>query len=411
MALDRTPSQPHPDTSNKKPNNQPNSDAEKPRLIGIDPGDSEVNTSAVPPDTEAMKKWLKDSAWPQPKWLKNMKSEQPKISGFEGYYISSLRARYLGLEGDFRSAYNNFFGTKYMDLVSAKFIISYLQTSRELLEQDDCDVNNVITMLNLADQSMVAIYPPHYAKAQASGIASELKGMPDAASQSWGIYLEKELCNPEQTLGGLRAALEKTKKAINEANQGSIVTTGLQIERLSLARKWSWYVLGLSLILLPFVIKIDNEMWKDTQLIKNLGIDARAFPWILMFTAAAFGAVGAFFSNLLSIQNTKTKLTDFQESLKNSLLKINIGALAAMILFSFLTWQIIPGVALTNAGSVTFLAFLAGFSERFFLDLLNINSDTVAPRPAPADVASPSANTEGWGNPVENENVVEEKIN
>jgi hypothetical protein len=130
-------------------------------------------------------------------------------------------------------------------------------------------------------------------------------------------------------------------------------------------------------------------------MMKAMAIDAKAFPWILMFTAGAFGAVGAFFSNLLSIQNTKTKLTDFQESLKNSLLKLNIGALAAMILFTFLTWQIIPGVELKNAGSLVFLAFIAGFSERFFLNLLSINSDTVAPRPAPADIAQPPANTEG----------------
>lgn len=410
MALDRTPSPLNPDTSNKKTISQPHPDTTNPRLIGIDPDDPNANASAVPPDDEEMKKWLKDEAWPQPKWLKQTKSEKTKNLGFEGYYLNSLRARYLRLEGDFKSAYNNYFGTPYMDLVSAKLIISYLQTSRKSLEHEDCDVVDVITMLDLADQSMVWIYPPHYAKAQASGMASELKGMPDAANQAWGIYLEKEMCREGQTLGGLRAALDKTKQAINEAKQGSIISTGLQIERLSLARKWSWYVLGISLILLPFVIKIDPKLWEEAQLIKSLPVDTRAFPWILMFTAAAFGAVGAFFSNLMSIQNTTTKLTDFQESLKNSLLKLNIGALAAMILFSFLTWQIIPGVKLDNAGSVTFLTFLAGFSERFFLNLLNINSDTVAPRPAPADTAlppAPPASTEG----VENANVNTEPIN
>jgi hypothetical protein len=395
MGIDkRTGTQPNPDTTNQ-------------RIIGLDPDDPNANKSAVPPDDEEMKKWLKDTAWPQPKWLKHTKSEKPKNIGFEMFYINSLRARYLRMEGDFRSAYNNFYGTPYMDLVAAKLIIGYLQTSKVSLESEDCDVTDVITMLDLADQSMVWIYPPHYAKAQASGIASDLKGMPDAANQAWGIYLEKEMCREGQTLGGLRAALDKTKQAINEAKQGSIISTGLQIERLSLARKWSWYVLGISLILLPFVIKIDGELWKEAQLIKSLPVDARAFPWILMFTAAAFGAVGAFFSNLLSIQNTKTKLTDFQESLKNSLLKLNIGALAAMILFSFLTWQIIPGVELKNAGSLTFLAFLAGFSERFFLNLLNINSDTVAPRPAPADTALPPANPVGEST----ENVNAEKVN
>ncbi len=395
MGVDKNPNPQNPTPTNPTPHNPTSHDstahdstAKDKRAIFVDPDDPLVKASAEPPKDTEMRKWLKDEAWKQPKWLKNTKSERPKSVGFESFYLNSLRARYVHLEGDFRTAYNNFYGTPYMDLVSAKLIINYLQTSKECLENDDCDVTNIITMLDLTDQSMVAIYPPHHAKAQASGLASELKGQTDPATQAWGIYLEKELCRDGQTLGGIRAALMKTKEAINEAKQGSIISTGLQIERLTLARKWSWYVLGLSLVLLPFVLKIDAKLWEDAQLMKAMAIDAKAFPWILMFTAGAFGAVGAFFSNLLSIQNTKTKLTDFQESLKNSLLKLNIGALAAMIMFTFLTWQIIPGVTLVNAGSLIFLAFIAGFSERFFLNLLNIDNETIAPRPAPADIAA-----------------------
>ena len=80
-------------------------------------------------------------------------------------------------------------------------------------------------------------------------------------------------------------------------------------------------------------------------------------------------------------------LSDFQENLKSSQLKLNIGALAALILFVFMSWQIIPGIDVKNAGTFIFLAFVAGFSEKFFLNLLNIdeNSD-IAPRPAPAEL-------------------------
>ena len=392
MGVDKKPSPVNPDTSN----NQDDSTAQ--RIISFDPEGLPIQTVVIPADHE-MRKWLRDDSWPQLEWLKPSKANKGKVKGFENYYINSLRSRYLKLEGDFRSVFNNYFNSTYMDFVAAKLIIGYLQMSRESLEHKDCDVTNVITMLDLADQSMVALYPPHYAKAQMSGMASELKGSPDPATQAWGIYLEKELIKDGQTLGGLRAALDKTKEAINAAKQGSIISTGLQIERLGLARKWSWYVLGICLIFLPFVIKIDAKFWEDAQLFKSMPISTVAFPWILMITAGAFGAVGAFFSNLLSIQKTRSQLTDFQESLKNNLLKLNIGALAAMIMFSFLTWQIIPGVELKNAGSLIFLAFIAGFSERYFLDLLSIKDNDIAPRPAPADVvAAPLSSTEGVGN-------------
>jgi hypothetical protein len=57
-------------------------------------------------------------------------------------------------------------------------------------------------------------------------------------------------------------------------------------------------------------------------------------------------------------------------------------------MFIFLSWQIIPGIELKNAGSFLFLAFIAGFSERYFLRLLNIEDEGATPMPAkPAPVA------------------------
>ena len=362
----------------KKPSH-PEGDNKNVRAIGIDPDDIHAMTTLAP-QNEEMAKWLDDKMWKQPKWLKRTNAEKPKNLGYQGFYLNSLRARYLKLEGNFKTAYNNFYNTPYMDLVTARLIINYLQTSREALEDDDCDVNDVITMLDMTDQSMVWIYPPHYAKAQAMGLAAELKGQGIA----WGNYLESEVLKEGQTLGGIRAALDKTKEALNEAKQGAIISTGLQIERLNMARKWSWYVLGASIVFLPMVINYDDSFWAKSILSKFLP-DIR--PWVVTLCVAIFGAGGAFFSSLMSVRTTKTVLTDYQENLKNNQLKLNIGALAAMILFSFLSWQIVPGITLTNGGSVIFLAFIAGFSERFFLNLLNINGEDVAPRPAPEPIA------------------------
>ncbi len=373
----------------KKPG-QPEGEDKNVRAIGIDPDDPlmqaspAVLSSAVASANSEMDKWHDEKAWKQPKWLKQTASEKSKNLGYQGYYLNSLRARYLRLEGDFRTAYSNFYNTPYMDLVTARRIISFLQTSREALEDDDCDVNDVITMLDMTDQYMVWIYPPHYAKAQAFGLAADLKGQ----NNPWGEFLEREASREGQTLGGMRAALDKTKEALNEAKQMSIISTGLQIERLNTASKWSWYVLIASLVFLPLVVKTDSTVWNDTLLNKFL---PELRPWFAIICAAVFGAGGAFLSSLMAVQRTRTALTDYQENMKNNQLKLNIGALAAIIVFVFLSWDIIPGVKMQNAGSLVFLAFIAGFSERFFLNLLNINNDEIAPRPAPAPIATPPA--------------------
>ncbi len=375
MSISKKPSLPEDDNSNK-------------RAIGINPDDLIVTESAVKP-TEDMTKWLEEKSWKQPLWLKRSKTDKAATLGFQGYYLNNLRARYLRLEGDFRTAFNNFYGTKYMDLVTSRRIIGFLQTAREALENDDCDVNDVITMLDLTDQYMVWIYPPHYAKAQAYGLAAELKGQDNPQSNAWGEYLRCQIELPNQDLGGLRAALDKTKEAINEAKQAAMISTGLQIERLNIVRKWSLIVLGVSLAFLPMVINFDSALWEKTILYKFM---PEFRPWVVSFAVAIFGAGGAFFSSLRNVQTTRSVLSDFQENLKSNQLKIYIGALAALILFAFMSWQIIPGIDVKNAGTFIFLAFVAGFSERFFLNLLNINEGSdIAPRPAPADITTRAA--------------------
>ena len=107
---------------------------------------------------------------------------------------------------------------------------------------------------------------------------------------------------------------------------------------------------------------------------------------------AIFGIGGAFFSSLMQVRSSRSNLSDFQEKQKDSQLKLAVGAIAALIMFIFLSWQIIPGVELKNAGSLLFLAFVAGFSERYFLRILNIEDEGSTPlpaKPAPVSVERP----------------------
>jgi hypothetical protein len=51
-------------------------------------------------------------------------------------------------------------------------------------------------------------------------------------------------------------------------------------------------------------------------------------------------------------------------------LKPLVGAVAALTLYFFLTWQVLTGVQVTSGGTILLVAFLAGFSERYFLRIL-----------------------------------------
>jgi hypothetical protein len=49
--------------------------------------------------------------------------------------------------------------------------------------------------------------------------------------------------------------------------------------------------------------------------------------------------------------------------------------MAAMILFVFISWNVIPGIVFTNLGGILFVSFLAGFSESFFLKKLGVDDE------------------------------------
>ena len=364
--------------------NPTSTNAEKEGFIS---GDG-INYAITP--SQDMTVWQDAAAWPQPKWLSQSRGQKAKEkTGYRTYYFNSLRSRYLELEADFRTCYNNFYHSRYMDLNTAQIVIGYLQNAKKALESGDGDIYDIVTMLNLADQGMVGLYPPHVAKARAEGLGAELKSQ----GSPWGDYLLTEADKPFQTLGGLRAALDKTKSAVNEAAQAQLIETSLQIERLRTAWMWSLIVLGVALAFLPMMVNYDDTYWTKTVIDKVQNPYWR--PWYVAGCMAIFGVGGAFFSSLMRVQDKKyrTTLKDFQEKQKESQLKFAVGAIAALIMFIFLSWQVVPGISVTNAGSYLFFAFFAGFSERYLLRIFQADDENATPlpgKPAPVVVDRPS---------------------
>ena len=422
MAAGKRPATPETPEENVKVDN---------RFIG---GGGDINIGAITETaplkvtpSEDMTVWQNADKWKTPQWLDQKRGEKPKEkNSYHTYYVNMLRTRYLVLEGDFRTVYNNFYHSDYMDLNTAKLIIGYLQSAKKALESEDADINDVTTILNLADQGMVWLYPPHVAKERAIGLGANLQ----AQGSAWGSYLVGEATNATQTLGGLRAALDATKEAVNKASQDALITNGLQIERLRTARNWSVLMLIGALIFLPFLINFDADsakMWNETAIgkiamktttftvvdstkiselnptgiISGVNIDksnknnSYLISLLLMLCIAVIGAGGAFFSSLMQVRNPnlRANLSDFQEKQSDSQLKITVGAITAMILFVFLTWQILPGIEIKNVGSFLFLAFLSGFSERYFLNILHVDNQgdnmLLPQKPAPAAVLRP----------------------
>ncbi len=372
------------------------------RAIGLDTADLPLDIVS-----EDLSKWLKESAWHQPKWLTNRNGFGKMLDkNFDEYVMNSLRWRYTRLEGDFRTVFNNYYNTQYVDKVTARRIIAFLESAREALEMDNCDSLDVSNLLDMADQYMVWLYPPHVANAQSAALASQLK----AQNNSWGNYLEGEINRSGQTLGGLRAALDKVKQVQNDENQTIQVNNGLQIERLEMLIKWGIIVLIIMLAGLPLTMKTDAVIFKETILQNMIGVK----QWIGMLTIGIIGAVGAFLSGLLQVRRTRVTIGEFKESVIQFKLRPVVGAMFAMFIAALLTWDVISGIEIKNAGAFILIAFLCGFSERYFLNLLKIddqgNSSAVPAAPVVASAGGQTVVTKQEGDNVEPANVNDRKL-
>jgi hypothetical protein len=89
---------------------------------------------------------------------------------------------------------------------------------------------------------------------------------------------------------------------------------------------------------------------------------------------AIIGGAGGFLSGLLQVRSSKTTLASYEESIILLQLRPIFGAFAALISTMLLSWGVFEGILSNNVGAFVLVAFLSGFSERYFLNLLKIET-------------------------------------
>lgn len=412
---------------------------------GIENTKNGGNNPPKPPKGEDLSAWLKEDAWPTPNWLKPQaealdkenngfaayfkKKWRKKDKDFGEYVKNKLRWQYMRLENDFRTALNNFYDSKYFDRVIARRIISFLNMAREALDSKNCDSLDVSNLLNMADQYMVWLYPPHVAQAQAKAMSDELQ----KNKHPLGELLKADLALDTYSNSGLdkvRAALDKIKDTLNQENQSKQIDDGLQIERLEMLVRWGRWILLILILGVPALFNkgISDEMKaigknaqdittgaKDIQtmaanlkdsvgtgiMTKAQEINAKAQelasktgdkaqdvhvfketalfdhfhgtqPWAVMIIIALIGAVGAFLSGLMRVRDSSTTITSYKKSIIQFHLRPIVGAIFAVILTTLLSWNLIAGLTVSSVGVYILSAFLCGFSESYFLNILEL---------------------------------------
>ena len=327
-------------------------------------------------------RWLAPENWTIPKWYGYPPDRTPS---FETFFTKQLRARYLELEGDFRSVVGNF---PPEDASTAQTIFEYLQVVRPALEAKTIDLLTVSSTLDLIERYMVWVYPAHIVQTRIASVRLRLETL---KPYGWEEYARK-LDAPVQHVGHKRAPLDEAIAACNRIVMSRQIGSGLQIKRL---RGFGWW--GMAMLMVFFaatpllVAPTTFDGWPVERL---LGEGARLTPWLNAASVLIVGMLGGFLSGLLQSRSSQVTLSDYQETMVKLMLRPIVGGMIALILSVLLSWKLVPSIDVQNAGTFFLAAFLSGFSERYFLRLLDLDKDQAADQPGAATAAKPSASSE-----------------
>jgi hypothetical protein len=318
---------------------------------------------------------LKPENWPTPKWYDERKQAK-ELQTYQEYFAFQLRARYLEIENDFRAVVGNF--PQNADFVTGGRIVDLLHSARESLEQEAPNLLMISNALDLVERYMVWLYPPWMTEARVKTVLLKLGSLSFKGKELLTEQLVK-LSELEgvTNLGQTRSVLDEAIGTINSQVVQNHIGRGLQINRLRLLRIWGLLTLVILLAGSPFTTDIGNVSGWPSQLI--IGDSDLIVAWLNASAMVLMGAVGGFLSGLLQARSTQVTLTEYLENMLKLQLRPLVGGLVALILYVLLSWQVLPGIIIETAGSYFIVAFLSGFSERYFLRLLDIKADTVRP--------------------------------
>jgi len=300
---------------------------------------------------------LEPDNWPTPKWY--MDGEARKIQTYEEYFTFQLRARYSELENDFRSVLGNF--PNFADLVTATRISDILHSARGNLERETAELLTLSSSLDLVERYMVWLCPPWVTKAKIEGIIPRLDVVPIEQRESLVkklAYLAK--AEREDYQGQLRSVLDDIIGSINSHTIQNRISMGLQVNRLRNLRFWGVIILFIFFVMSPLATNLANVLdWPSKSVADLIKLPIwlnTFFPWLNALAMMTLGAVGGFLSGLLQAQSTSITFTKYLENMLKLQLRPLVGALVALIVYTLLSWQVLPGIKIENVGSYFLIA-------------------------------------------------------
>jgi len=324
-----------------------------------------------------------------------------KRTRYEDYFISQLRSVYMDLEGDLRTLIPEYSGLNQEERKNAdeigNHIINLLNAAKGMLENQKLNKRQMLivsSLLQEVEECLVWITPHALALAQMDALSLRVAELDSPNKDIYQKILkycrdfledfddEYTRITREET-ENYRARLEEVIRFICTESLKARINVGLQIERLRTLKFWGIIFLLILISIFPFfsnssfetdtvhgwfqVFKFPAEIFAENKLL---------VAYIAAISFSVVGGIGGFLSGLLQMRGSKTNLGDYEMSILLFQLRPIFGAFAALILAALLSWGVLSDVLKNDSlGSFIMAAFVSGFSERYFINLLKLDQN------------------------------------
>jgi hypothetical protein len=241
----------------------------------------------------------------------------------------------------------------------------YLVKAKASLESENPRIYFSSSMLDLAARSLVWLYTEDTVQFRYRAVMAQLEDLQDADDAKRAFRQLEDVRDGD--IRRQRAALADALEYFSRQERRLLLEDSLQVSRL---HRLLWYM-GTAFVLL--VIAAPAVTINLSQSVPGWPVLRIGPAWLTQLIAAAavgfVGAAGGLFSGLINTRDSSTTLGEYRTSMLKLALKPLVGAVASITLYIFLDWQI-TGMKVINGGTFLLVGFLAGFSERYFLKLL-----------------------------------------
>ena len=296
---------------------------------------------------------------------------------YESSQISLLVARFARIRGDLLSLATGESG----HAPDAARCMDYLSLAKRQLESRRTNLAVCANALSLAEGQLVLLYPRETLEVRFGNVRRLLLAR---AARSPRIAGELEALGEYEPreCPTIRIRLQQAVHAAYQLDEEELLEDDLQVSRLRRLTVYMFLAWVVLMAIMPFVAtRLEPD--RDAA---NWPVFDLSNVWLTQIVAALgisiVGAVGGVISGMFGVRDAPATLGDFRTSLLRLSLKPIAGAIAALIGYLFLSWQVISGVAVQSGGVYVVAAFLCGFSERYFLRILR-TGERRTPEPPP----------------------------